>query len=240
MHDPKIGMRNDISFALLKLTSQGKNVSVEDFVEQANQPQLAQANLRHLLKTRLISSTNGFLSMDASQRLGLAELLIQDGHDPTKVSRFLEWQEFEDFTNQALIRNGFRTVKHFVFKGYCGRREIDVLSWNDTFILAIDCKHWLRGLGGNRRESVAQAQAERVRALAKRSELLARAGVGDPSGRSIIPIILTLCNNSNGFVNGIPVVPISRLVSFLYGLSPIDDSILRIRIEVPGLQSRLL
>jgi hypothetical protein len=233
-------MRDETQFALLKLTGHGNAVNFEEFVAQTRQPKFAQIILNGLIDSGLVSISDGFLRMNMSQRMMIAERMIHEGQNPTKVSRFLEWQEFEGFTNTVLNENGFQTIKHFVFKTAAGRREIDVLSWNDTFILAIDCKHWLRGLTGRRIELVAEAQTERVRALAKRPERLARAKIGNVSERSIIPMILTLCNASIGIVNGVPIVPVSSLVNFLYGISPIDDSILRVAIETHAMQSRLL
>ena len=233
-------MRDETQLDLLKLTGRGKAVNVEEFKAQARQRQLTQTTINSLLETRLISITDGFLSMDMRQRMVLAERLIHEGQNPAKVSRYLEWQEFEDFTETALVENGFQTVKHFVFKANSGRREIDVLGWSDNFTLAIDCKHWLRGISPRRLILAAQAQTERVRALAKRPELLARAGMDNLARRSIIPIILTLGDAPKRSVGAVPIVSVSRLMNFLYGVSPIDDSVLRIRVEKTDAQSLLL
>ena len=224
-------MADDAELNLLKLTGQGQAVNVEKFVAQVRQREIALATIEHLRETGVISIANGFLSMDVSQRMVLAERLIHDGRDPARVSRVLEWQEFENFANDTLIENGFRTVKHFIFKTSLGRREIDILAWNDNFVLAIDCKHWVRGISGRQMKLAAQAQTERVRALAKRPELLARAKIGRLARRSIMPVILTLGNASNRSPDGVPIVPVSKLMNFLYGLSPVDDSLLRIPIE---------
>jgi hypothetical protein len=233
-------MLDETQLDLLKLTAQGKAVNLEEFLTQARQRQLTLATINHLLQTGLVSMANGFLSMDVSQRMMLASRLIHEGRDPTRVSRVLEWQEFEKFANDSLIENGFQTLKHFVFKASSGRREIDVLAWNDNFVLAIDCKHWLRGISPGRLVLAAQRQTERVRALAKRPELLARAKIGDLAERSITPIILTLGEAPKRSADGVPIVSVSRLMNFLYGVSPIDDSILRVHIESTGSQSLLL
>ena len=49
-----------------------------------------EATIPAFLKIRLAASTN----------IMLAEELIHSGRDPQKVSRFLEWQEFEDFVKR--------------------------------------------------------------------------------------------------------------------------------------------
>ena len=233
-------MACETQLALLKLTGQGKAVSYEEFLERSRYPNDVRATINLLADAGMVSITSGFLSMDISQRMALAEQLIHAGSDPTKVSRMLEWQEFEDFANDTLLENGFHCLKHFVFKSSLGRREIDVLAWNDNFVLAIDCKHWRRGMIGRRMSLVAKAQTERVTALAKRPELLARAKMHRMQGRTIIPLILTMGDARDGTFEGVPIVPVSKLVNFLYGLSPVGQGILQIHIRNCDGQSFLL
>jgi hypothetical protein len=167
----------------------------------------------------------------------LAERLIHSGVDAKKVSRLLGWQEFEAFAEEILTENGFSTRNHLVFKSRTGRREIDILAWNDTFMLAVDCKHWLRGLSPGRMKDAARAQVERVTALARRPELLLRLKVIRPEGRSIIPVILALGEVEDRLIDGVPIVSMSRLLSFIYGLSPIDPQVKRIGIPKSASQS---
>jgi Holliday junction resolvase-like predicted endonuclease len=168
----------------------------------------------------------------------LAEQLIHSGADAKRVSRFLGWQEFEDFAEHILSENGFSTCKHLVFKSSLGRREIDIFAWNDTLILAVDCKHWIRGLSTGRMKKAAQAQIERTIAVARRPELLHRLKVPIPDVRSVIPVILTLGEVRDRLIHGVPIVPVSKLSSFIYEVSPIDKSIKRIRVDSSS-QSRL-
>ena len=233
-------MSGETQLALLKLTRRGEAVKFEEFVERGRQREFVRATVNALADAGIVSIANGFLSMDISQRMILAERLIHAGSDPVMVSRVLEWQEFENFANDILLENGFQSVKHFVFKSSLGRREIDILAWNDNFVLAIDCKHWLRGMAGRRMELAAQAQTERVRALAKRPELLARAKMRDAPGRGIVPIILTLGDVPKRRSDGVPIVPVSKLMNFLYGLSPMDESILQLQVRNDDGQSLLL
>jgi len=224
-------MIDETPLTLLKLTRKGKAVNLDEFVTKNPKPQFTRATIDRLLDTGMASIRDGFLIMNPTQRMILAERLIHEGRDPLRVSRVLEWQEFESFANDSLIENGFRTVKHFIFKAGVGRREIDILAWNDNFMLATDCKHWLRGISGRRMELAAQAQSQRVRALAKRPELLARVKVGHLVSRWIMPVILTLGNAPKRSFEGVPIVPVSKLMNFLYGLSPVGSSFLRIPVE---------
>ena len=196
--------------------------------------------IEDLAERKLVSCSRGFLQMDTAQRMMLATELIHAGRDPQKVSHFLEWQEFERFAAETLEQNGFRTIRHLLFKSQIGRREIDLLAWNDSFLLAIDCKHWLRGLSPLLSRRVAHAQSERAEALAGRPEILRQHGVDKAENRFLMPVILCLGQPRVGIVDGIPVVPISKLISFLYGMSPIDEGLMRIPVKPQKGQSLLV
>jgi hypothetical protein len=227
----------DLRLKLLELTTNSPGLNKNELMAL---PQIDLARkLAALNRSGFVTISDGVLSMDSSQRVMLAEQLIHSGMDARRVSRFLGWQEFENFAEQMLTENGFYTRKHFVFRLVEGRREIDIFAWNDTLILAVDCKHWLRGLSPGRMKTVARAQLERVTVLAQRPDLLYRLKIGHPEGRSIIPVILTLGEPRERLTDGVPFVPISKLLNFIYGLSPIDDSLERIRVPRSVTQSRL-
>jgi len=87
---------------------------------------------------------------------------------------------------------------------------------------------------------VALAQLERVVSLANRPDLLKRLKVNQTERRSIIPVILALGDLRERIVEGVPVVSVSKLLSFIYGVSPVDDGMKRIPISGLGAQSRLI
>jgi hypothetical protein len=226
----------DFRLKLLELTQSHSAVDMKDLCV------LPQASLEEKLdvldKNGLVTISNRVLSMNSQQRAMLAEQLIHEGVDPKRVTRNLGWQEFENFAEYMLTENRFYTRRHLIFKSSAGRREIDILAWNDTFTLAVDCKHWLKALTPGRIREAAQAQIERAAALAERPELLYRLKVTHPEGRSIIPVILALGEPHERLVDGVPVVSVSKLLNFIYGVSPINGSIRRIR--VPDLNRRQL
>jgi Holliday junction resolvase-like predicted endonuclease len=225
----------------LEATRERRIIELEEFADrfQMTLDKLS-ARMEELAETKIITLGQGIVEVDASQRMRLAERLIHEGRDPQKVSRFLRWQEFEEFGEQTLRQNGFRTVKHIVFKGRGGRREIDLLAWNDTLLLAIDCKHWIRGISPSQARNVAQAQIERAEALAKRFDLLNKFGVSRVESRYIVPVLLCLGSPRQRIVDGVPVVGVSELISFLYGISPIDETLRRIPIKLRSAQLLLL
>ena len=218
-------MHADLQIKLLELTRDGRGVSLD---ELASDLQTASATLipqaENLRNKGLAYYHHGRFDLDTRQHVMLAEELIHAGRDPQKVSRFLGWQEFEDFAVLTFEDNGFGVLKHLIFKTRSGRREIDLLAWNDTFLFAVDCKHWLRGLSTSRMSAAVRAQVERSEALAGKPELLVRFGVTHPDRRRIVPMIFTLGDPRQTVVDEVPVVSVSKLMSFLYGISPVDES----------------
>jgi hypothetical protein len=87
---------------------------------------------------------------------------------------------------------------------------------------------------------VALAQLERVISLAYRPDLLKRLKVDHTERRSIIPVILALGDLRERVLEGVPVVSVPKLLSFIYGVSPVDDCLKRIPIYDLGAQSRLM
>lgn len=217
-------MHPDIGIKLLKLSQHRRRFTIDQLaVDLRGEPSWLFEEVEDLREDGLLSYSTTGLELDARQRIMLAAKLIHSGRDPGKVSRFLEWQEFENFAVGILEENGFHATRHLVFKSKIGRREVDILAWNDTLLLAVDCKHWLRGLGPARMKEAAHAQVERTVALAERPEPLIRLGVTHPEGRRIIPVLFSLGEPRQSVAEGVPVVTVSKLVSFLYGISPVDN-----------------
>jgi Holliday junction resolvase len=171
----------------------------------------------------LLSFSKEVVEQNSTQRLALAEKLIRDGRDSRLVSQQLLWQEFEDFIETALYTNGYRATRHVVFNSHLGRREVDVLAWNDVWILVIDCKHWSRNLTRARLRDAAKAQAQRADALAAKPHILQRHGIRRLDA-PLVPLILSLGESRENIIDGIPIVAISEFASFLHEASPYDSS----------------
>ena len=226
---------------LLELTKTGRRISVEELAERTHirDVDLVRKEIEELSQDGFVASSQGIVELDSEHRMMIAERLIGNGYDPQRISRLLEWREFEDFAASFLVRNGFGILKHFVFKTRGGRREIDLIAWNDTFLLAIDCKHWLRGLSPSQSRRIVRVQSERASALAERPDLLKRRGVDNVEKRWIMPAIFCLVDTREPIIDGVPVVAVSKLISFLYGVSPVDEKVRMIPVKVQINQSTL-
>ncbi|HID17283.1 TPA: hypothetical protein EYP26_03225 [Candidatus Bathyarchaeota archaeon] len=139
-----------------------------------------------------------------------------------KVSKLLDWKEFERLSSSILEQNGYEPFLHFVFRDEkTGKKhEIDVLGVKEFLILCLDCKSWRRGWYKSRISLAAKKQLERSEALgvelpslARKLKLLGRRGK-----YKILPLVLTLADVPYRILEGSLVVPILRFKSFLYEL----------------------
>jgi len=234
-------VRTELEIKLLELTKRGRRLAIGELADALHtDARNIESKVQALSRQGFVASSGGLIEAETGQRMKLAELLIQTGHDPHHIARHLEWQEFEDFAEKSLRRNGFQTVKHLVFKTRKGRREIDLLAWNDNFVLAIDCKHWRRGISPSSARAAAAAQIERVVALSGRPDILTKNGLENRINRKILPVIFALCDSRERIVEGVPVVAVRKLVSFLYGLSPVDSTLRMIPVKPQPEQMLLL
>ena len=199
-----------------------------------------ESRLQNLREKHLLKLMDGWIEQSPLQRILLAESLVSEGCDTHNVARRLGWQEFEGFAEICFEENGFRSIKHLIIKlGRHARREIDILAWNQSFTLAIDCKHWLKmGTTDSRLRKAADSQARRVADLAQRPEILHSFGLDDAETRSILPMLLTLGEARMRTWAGVPIVPVSKLSTFLSELSPFEVTLKPVPVE-PSRQMRL-
>lgn len=222
---------------LLQLTKRQMRISLEEVRKETGTGDLEE-QLQSFQERGLLSVNRDFLEVTPRQRVMLAESLIRTGRDVQQVSRLLAWQEFEEFVETALDQSGYKSLRHVIFKSKVGRREIDVIAWNDVWILAVDCKHWAGNLAYSRMKSAAEAQVERVRALVDRPEIMKRRGVSRIE-LPLLPLILTLGEPRDRLIVGVPIVGLSKFESFLQEASPYTDGLLTLHVQTVSKQSSL-
>jgi hypothetical protein len=114
-----------------------------------------------------------------------------------------KWQELEELTFTALEAHGYECEFRKVFKNG-PRYEIDVLARGKDFTLAFDCKHYLKTK--SRTSALRREARKHFRRCRKYSEI---------SGEKIVPILLTLLDDSLLYTEGCIVVPLRALNDFL-------------------------
>lgn len=151
---------------------------------------------------------------DAQDRLGLdstegiedtvaAVALCAMGERPEVVSKLLSWEEFERFASHLVASWGYEVKWNVTLRK--PRAQIDLVALGNSFVLSIDCKHWKRELSPSVARRLAKDQLQRSSLLRRQLE--------DP--RPIASVILSFSDSEGGFVDGVAVVPVRVLRSFL-------------------------
>jgi hypothetical protein len=94
------------------------------------------------------------------------------------------------------------------------RAQLDVVGIKKDFAITIDCKHW-KYSNKTTLTIYAEKQIRRTMLWLQREKKITKA----------LPIIITLDNAFFKFINGVPIVPILTLKSFLNEFDKTDESI---------------
>jgi len=153
-----------------------------------------------------------FSKMD---RIRASLLSLELGCDIQECSKLLSWKDFEYFTSQLLSLFEYQTKVNILLTK--PRAQLDVIGIKNDFAITIDCKHW-KYSNKTTLTIYAEKQIRRTMLWLEREKKITQA----------LPMIITLDNAIFKFINGVPVVPILTLKSFLKEFDKHDESILLI------------
>jgi len=158
---------------------------------------------------------------------------VKLGVSESYIARFLDWKMFEEFAASALVEAGYNVYRNIRVKDDKGVFEIDVLGVRDALGIVVECKHWQpKYTAPSRLRSVALRHVDKMRRLAANWRGL---GIGVfVEGVRLVPVILVLREyNVPVFVNGVVVVPASKLKGFLYSVDEImfDENITVVKLK---------
>ena len=211
-----MSVERNLIISVLKLTKDSA-VLAKNVKDDAKLPMETTYSLLAKLQSEDLLNLNGdVLEVSIDDRLKLAVKAVSLGADVQHVSDLLCWQEFEEIAAMALRNNGFVVSKNVRFK-HAGRKwEIDAVGCKHPLVVCIDCKHWVRAMAPSVLGKVAQAQADRTKALA---EALPNAKLQLECTKwknaQFIPAILSLVQGSIKYYDDIPIVPVLQLQNFL-------------------------
>ena len=140
-----------------------------------------------------------FSKMD---RIKASLLALQLGCDIQECSKLLSWKDFEYFTSELLSLFEYQTKVNIILSK--PRAQLDVIGIKNDFAITIDCKHW-KYSNKTTLTMYAEKQIRRTMLWLEREKKITQA----------LPMIITLDNATYKFNNGVPVVPILTLKSFL-------------------------
>ena len=142
------------------------------------------------------------IAFSEKDKLDTILLAMKQGCDPERLSKKIQWNDFELFTSMLIESAGYSYERNVVFTN--PRIQIDVIGFYRKIALLIDCKHWMKIQGFN----ISKFSSNQIRRaeifLDKRKEV-----------ESAIPIIVTLHEYDYSFFDKIPIVAISRFKEFL-------------------------
>jgi len=160
----------------------------------------------------------GYVRFTRMDRINAVVLAMRLNASMDEVARVLHWRDFEMLVGEILEENGYSTsmnVRVRAKPGLGSRMEVDVVGIKSVdcrnTALLIDCKHW-HYISPSELARVCEKQVIRARAF-----IAERRDVDDA-----IPAVVVL-NYTPSLIDGVPIVPITRLREFLNELYSIDN-----------------
>ncbi|MCS7094070.1 MAG: restriction endonuclease [Candidatus Aenigmarchaeota archaeon] len=138
-------------------------------------------------------------------KLEKMEELIKNGLTLEEAFQTINWQDFEKVVAEIFEKHGFKSTINFVFKTE-KKYQIDVLAERGELIVLVDCKQW-----GKHRYKVSELKKAALRHKERCEEF--KKIVED--GRKLIPLIVTLLDECVYQFEGVYIVPLFKLNSFL-------------------------
>ena len=169
------------------------------------------------------------LSINREQRITLAKKAVQLGVNFAEIVALLTWKDFEGFVASVLMENNYVCIESYRRRGSSLTRgmEIDVIGQRGRTIVAIDAKLWsIRAGKASALKKAAEKQKERTRELSFELNNLSKKMGRLPAGEyQFIPVIVTWLVEEVELHEGVPVVPIFKLNSFILDFDQYDDLI---------------
>jgi hypothetical protein len=172
---------------------------------------------------------NESIRITREQRISLALLAVSSGAEIESVIERMTWKDFEAFVARVMTENDYACVESFRRRGnqLVKGMEVDVIGVKGGTIVAVDAKMWGARPGkSSALVAAADRQKERTARLPDQIEKLSdklpmmRNGV-----YGVIPVLVTWLVENMEFHNGVPIVPIFQLNSFLLDLPVYEDMI---------------
>jgi hypothetical protein len=129
---------------------------------------------------------------------------IRSVEDLEIVSEAVIWQNFERLAAFIFEKNDFRVTINTVKTGNKKRRQYDVISWKRDQTFLVECKKWS---GSRYRLSALKKAIEQHKERTTFYESI--------MNEDAIPLVVTLVEEEIHLYEGVPIVPILKLNSFI-------------------------
>lgn len=166
-------------------------------------------------------------SVDRIQRIDLAMVAVTNGAGFATIVELLTWKDFEGLVAGILSENSFRCVESFRRRGNSEMHgmEIDVVGVREKTIIAVDAKMWsVRSGKASALKTAAEKQKTRTLELSLELDRLSKKLENVAKGSyTIFPVIVTWLVEEVELHEGVPVVPVFKLNSFIHELDYYED-----------------
>ena len=157
--------------------------------------------LDKFIKNGVGTIKNDSYFFEDGDKLKITMDLLEQGYPVDEISVALNWRDFEGLTAEILSSKNFAVLKNLMLTK--PRMEIDVVGIRLGVAILIDCKHWKRYSASSLTAAV-KKQIERTKRYVEKTP-----------GAIAVPVIVTLYEDKIGFIENVPIVPISQFSSFI-------------------------
>lgn len=219
--------------SLLKLTKEGPASSSMLQKESRMPASVLRAFLEKLYSEGLIQLHNDRVEASPMQRIRIAVRSLALGGDFEGVSRSLGWLEFEDIVALAFEENSYAVRRRLRFRSQGRRWEIDVLALRRPLLILVECKHWLHGFSAS---AIKKTVGEHLTKTQAFTEILLglkeKLGLSDWPHATLVPVLVSLTRSPFKFYEGVPIVSVLQLPSFLSDLSAYATHLTHLRVDL--------
>jgi hypothetical protein len=170
---------------------------------------------------------NGVFQVDREQRIELSKKAVEMGAKISEIVEMLTWKDFEGFIASILTTHTFQCVESFRRRGnsLMSGMEIDVIGVRGNTIISIDAKMWgVRSGKATALKKAAEKQKIRTQELSEELDRLSKkmTKLVTRSYR-LFPVLVTWLVEEVELHEGVPVVPIFKLNSFILDFDRYED-----------------
>lgn len=162
-----------------------------------------------------------------TMRIDLAKNAVREGANISEIIDLLTWKDFEGFIASILSENTFRCVESYRRRGnsLTHGMEIDVIGVKGDIIISIDAKMWsIRSGKTSALKTAAEKQKKRTMELSEELDKLSKKmGALAEKTYRLFPVLVTWLVEEVELHEGVPVVPIFKLNSFILDLDQYED-----------------
>jgi hypothetical protein len=180
-----------------------------------------------LAELEIKKDEEGIINIDRSKRIELAQRAVRSGASIAEIVELLNWKDFEGFVASILSANTYRCVESFRRRGnsLMHGMEIDVIGVKGDTIISIDAKLWgVRSGKSSALKTAAEKQKVRTQELSNELGRLSKKMKNlVPRDYRLFPVVVTWLVEEVELHEGVPVVPIFKLNSFILDFYQYED-----------------